>query len=69
MKKENFFEKKKTTGTFAIIAMVFGFIFLEHNLTGNMILEKNYYINFVSLIGVLLVICSLVLAIYSLRKK
>jgi hypothetical protein len=67
--KQNFFKKKTTTSIFSIIAFISGFLFLDSGITGNAILNDKYNFNLLSLIGTLLIFCSLILALYSFRKK
>lgn len=65
----NFFKKKTTTITFAIISLISGFIFLDKGITGNAIINDKYNFNLLSLIGMLLIFCSLILALYSVKKR
>jgi hypothetical protein len=65
---ENFFEQKRVTGLFAIIALIGGAFFTRTEITGNIILNQNTQLNLLPLIGILLFFCSVVLAVYSLRK-
>ena len=68
MKKTKWFERKDIAAVFAIAAFVVGFLSLDKGITGNMILNNNYPVNVTSLIGLLLVLCSAILAIYIIRK-
>lgn len=68
MRKLKWFKTKKVAAVFATVAFVIGFLFLDKGITGNVILENNYPVNFISLIGLLFVLCSAVLAIYILKK-
>jgi len=67
--KNNFFGKKGITSVFAVIALVFGFWFLDSDFTGNTIVNKPIPINLLSLIGLLLIACSVILISYPLKKK
>ena len=72
--KESFFHKKSVTATIGIVALFGGVYFLISSLgvigvTGNIIYDNVYQINLVSLVGLLLVLCSVVLIIYAIRKK
>ena len=70
MKKEtNFLTSKKTTAFFAIISLIGGFSFLNKNITGKIILEDAFSFDLISLIGLLLILCSIILGVYSLKKK
>lgn len=66
---KKFFEKKEITWTFAIISIISGFFFLDSSLTGNIILNRQNSANFISIIGLLLILCSIVLIVYSIKKK
>jgi hypothetical protein len=67
--KKKFFERKGITWAFAIIALIFGFMFLDSGFTGNVIVNKQSTINFISIIGLLLIACSTILIAYSVRRK
>ena len=67
--EKKFFKRKSITWTFAIIALIFGFMFLDSGFTGNVIVNKQSTINLVSIIGLLLVVCSTVLITFSVKKK
>lgn len=69
MKKENFFKTRKATVSFALMALVGGFLFLNQSITGNIILDSENSFNLVSLMGLLLIACSIILGAYSLKKK
>ena len=68
-KKTNFLTRKRTTTFFAIISLIGGLSFLNKNITGNIILSKAYSFDLISLIGLLLILCSVILGAYSLKKK
>lgn len=68
-KKTNFLTRKTTTAFFAIISAIAGILFLNKEITGNIILSNAYSFNLISLIGFLLIVCSVILGVYSLRKK
>ena len=69
--KESFdwFKGKQSTSIFAVISLIGGFLFLNQGITGNVILDKDYSINLISIIGMFLIVCSIILGLYSLRKK
>ena len=73
MNKNNFLNRLKTkqaTTIFALVALIGGFLFLnQSNVTGNIILSKENPINIISLIGLLLILFSVVLSLYSIKKK
>ena len=68
---EELLKSTPITGGFAVIAFIGGVIFLSYSysITGNVILNDKYAFNFLSLIGLLLVLCSGVLGLYSIKKK
>ena len=68
MKKENILKTKKATTIFAILALIGGFLFLSPSITGGFILESSDSFSPLSLIGLVLIGCSIVLATYSLKK-
>lgn len=70
-KKTSFLKRKKVTSAFSAFALISGFVFLNQGVTGNAIItsQKIPGFNTVSLIGLLLVFCSAILAFYSLRKN
>jgi len=69
MKKENLFKTRKTATIFAIIALIGGFLFLSPSITGGFILKSSNSFNPLSLVGLLLIGCAIVLAAYSIKKR
>jgi len=67
-KKESLLKTKPATATFALIALAGGFLFLNKGITGNVILSDKSSFNIVSLIGLILIVCAVVLGIYSIKK-
>ncbi|MBU1129129.1 MAG: hypothetical protein KJ949_00695 [Nanoarchaeota archaeon] len=67
--KENWFKQKKTTAGFAVLALVGSFFSINTRITGNVILTNSSNFNLLNLIGLLLFLCSIILAAYSIRKK
>lgn len=68
MKKVKWFKTKGIAAIFAAVAFVIGFLFLDNGITGNVILDNQYPVDFVSIIGLLLILCSAILAVYILKK-
>jgi len=68
-KEKSFFKKKSVINSFAIIALGGGFIFLNRGVTGNVILNNRYSFDLISLMGLGLIVCSVILGAYSLWKK
>ncbi|MFA4953237.1 MAG: hypothetical protein WC584_03370 [Candidatus Pacearchaeota archaeon] len=69
MKISKLFKTKKVTAIFAVVALLGGFYFLNNTLTGNVIVESENSINLISVIGLLLIFCSIILGAYSIKKK
>ena len=69
MKETNWFKTKKVVASFAIIALIAGFFFLNKKITGNVILNAQHAFSLISLIGLLLVACAIILGAYTIRKK
>ena len=69
MKKEKFLKKTLTTKLIGTLTFLGGFYFLSKNITGNTILNEGKIFNLLSLIGLLLIVCSAILITYSIRKK
>jgi hypothetical protein len=69
MGKVKWFKAKSIAAVFAAVAFVIGFLFLDKGVTGNIILENKPPVDFVSLVGLFLVLCSAVLAVYIIKKK
>lgn len=65
--KKSFFKTKKVVMGFAIVALLGGFFFLNNSLTGNIIVESENPINLLSIIGLLLIACSIILGAYAIR--
>ena len=66
---ENFFKKKSVTSSFALVALAGGFVFLDKGITGNIILKGAESISWISIIGLLLILCSIILGAYSIKKN
>jgi hypothetical protein len=66
--KENFFKRKPTVAVFALIAFLGGVFFLDKRMTGNIIINKYQPFNAVSIIGMLLILCSIILVGYYVHK-
>ena len=64
------FKKKKIVAFFAIIAFISGFFFLSRGgITGNIIINQYHEFSLLSLIGLLLIFYSVILAIYITQKE
>lgn len=63
------FKTKRAVGIFAIIALIFGYLFImQSTITGNVILNQEYSLNLLTIVGVSLILCSIILGMYSLKK-
>ena len=60
---------KKATAIFSVVSLISGFFFLNQTITGNVILNKNYSLNIIPIIGLLLILCSVILGAYSVMKR
>jgi len=67
--KKNWMKKRGVLAIFSIIALIGGILFLDPSITGNLIFEKKIQFNLISLIGIALVICSIIIALYSIKNK
>ena len=65
----DWFRTRTATGIFAIAAFAGGLMFLNNSLTGNVILEDAKVLDALSFIGLILIVCSLILAFYAARNK
>ena len=69
MGKVKWFKAKGIAAVFAAVTFVIGFLFLDKGITGNVILENKYPVDFISLIGLLLILCSAILAVYIIKRQ
>jgi len=69
MEKENWFNQRKVAGSFAVISVMTGFMFLNKSITGNIVLTEQSPINLISVVGLLLITCSIILGAYSIKRK
>ena len=69
VKQESFFKRRKTLWFFSAFALLLGFTFLNQGITGNAVLSNSQGFDPLPLIGLLLVFCSAILALYTIRKK
>ncbi len=75
--KDSFFLKKSVIVTFGILALLGGFAFLNFGAvnpftgraTGNFVLSGFLPFSMISIIGLLLILCSAILIIYVIVKK
>ena len=62
-------KQKKIAAVFAFLTFIVGFLFLDINSTGNVILNGTPFFDVGSMVGLLLIVCSAVLTIYAVRKR
>jgi len=68
--RKKFLKNKKVVAIFGIIAFIGGLFFTRQGkITGNIITNNYYDINFLSLIGILLLLCAIIAAIYIIKRK
>lgn len=60
---------KQATAIFAVGSLISGFFFLNQNITGNAILNENYSLSIIPIIGLFLILCSVILGVYSVTKR
>lgn len=68
MGKIKWLKGKRVAAVLATVTFVTGFLFLDKGVTGNVILENTYPVDVISIIGLLFVLCSAILAAYILKK-
>jgi hypothetical protein len=72
-KKQSFLQKRSVAATIGILALLGGFYFLNtgflNPVTGNVVRSNYLSVNFVSAIGMLLILCSAVLIVYAIVKR
>ncbi len=70
MEKISWFKKRKVTAGFAIVAFVTGFLFIDNSgVSGNAILNDTPGFEPLSLIGLLLIFCAAILAMYTVKNR
>jgi len=70
MEKKGLARSKGITGILAVIMFLTGFLFVDRGgFTGNAVLNGQPSFNPIALIGLLLVLCSAVLAVYAVKSK
>jgi len=64
-------KKKQITGIISGAIFLIGFFFINQSksVTGNVILNNRPLVEPTSIIGLILIVCSVVLAFYTLRQK
>jgi hypothetical protein len=62
------FKKKPVLALFALIALISGVYFLDKPMTGNVVLSNHYEMHAVSIIGILLILCSIILVAYYFHR-
>jgi multisubunit Na+/H+ antiporter MnhB subunit len=78
MKKQSFFQKRSVVATIGIVALLAGFYFLNFfgavniftgTVTGNFVMDRLYPFSAISIIGILLILCSAILIVYAIVKR
>lgn len=62
-------KRKKIAAVFAFLTFMVGFLFLDINSTGNVVLNGTPSFEVGSLVGLLLIVCSAILTVYTVRKR
>ena len=68
-KFNEFLRSKGATSIFALASLAGAFIFLNKSLTGMSVSENSTSLSLLTIIGLLLIACSVILGVYSIRKK
>lgn len=76
-KEQNFFKKRIVVAIFGIVALLAGFYFLNFHsavnlsgqVTGNSVISGFYPFSAISLVGLLLILCSAILIVYAIAKR
>ena len=69
-KENSWFRGKKVTAVFAAVAFFAGFLFVDRgSISGNVIVDNDSALSIVSIVGLLLVLCSAILTAYTIRKR
>ena len=69
MKISKLLKTKKVIAGFALVALLGGFFFLNNTLTGNIIVESENSVSLLSIIGLALIICSIILGAYTIKRR
>lgn len=67
--KKNIFESKLVVLGFGVLALIIGIMLINPSLTGNIISKKTSFINPLTIIGLGLNVCAIILFTYLLNKK
>ena len=68
--ENSWFKEKKVTAMFAVVAFFSGFLFVDRgSISGNVIVDNTPTFNIISMIGLLLVLCSAILVFYTVKKR
>lgn len=68
--ENSWFKEKKVAATFAVVAFFAGFLFVDRgSISGNVIVDNTPTFNIISMVGLLLVLCSAILVFYTVRKR
>lgn len=66
----NLLKSRQCAGIFGIISLLFGFFFFNNlSITGNAVFSSSTNFKEISTIGIILMICSIILLAYALKKK
>jgi len=70
MEKQSWFKTKKVVAYFALISFISGFLFIKNSgVTGNAIVNHYQPVSILSIVGLLLIFCSVIIAIYLTKKE
>lgn len=70
MEKQSWFKEKRVIIGLALISLISGFLFISQSgITGNAVINHYQPISVLSIVGLLLIFCSVILAIYTINKE
>ncbi|MCX6749592.1 MAG: hypothetical protein NTW17_02510 [Candidatus Pacearchaeota archaeon] len=70
MENISWFKKRKVTAGFALVTFIAGFLLIDYNsISGNAVLNNSSSFEPLSLIGLLLIFCAAILAMYTIKNR
>ena len=67
---ESWFKKNKVVKAFALVSIICGFLFIKNSgITGNAVVSHYQPVSVLSIVGLLLMFCSIILALYILKQE
>ncbi len=70
MVKQSWLKEKRVIRVLALISFISGFLFIKNSgITGNVVVNHYQPVSTLSIVGLLLMFCSVILTIYTLKKE